>query len=156
MGVRRRVYVVVGVVIVLVVVVTAYDQLAVEPGSNSTYVLGKATPAVIWLLTLVTPFALVDFFIWLRRSNGNSTRFWWATVAVAGGFVIGFLAARNWRLDWLVEGDIEISFDRDEFLEIVVGLWIACLVALIARVVIGSSAKTLRPSDTKPVQSDVQ
>jgi hypothetical protein len=126
------VYVAAGAVFVAVVLLTAYDQLVVEYGDDASYLLGKTTPIMTWIVTLVTPFALFDFFAWLRRTRGGTSTFWWAIAAVVASFLIGWVTARRWSLEWLVEGDIEISFDRDEYLEFVVGLWSACLAALIA------------------------
>lgn len=131
MSARQWIYVVVGMAMVVVVALAAYDQVLVDYGDDSSYLLGKATPAVTWVLTLATPFALMDFFSWLRRSRGGTPVFWWATAGVLASLLIGWYVARGWSLDWLVERDIEVSFGRDEFLGIVVGLWCACLVALL-------------------------
>jgi hypothetical protein len=52
---------------------------------------------------------------------------------VVAAFLIGWFAARGWSLVWLVEGDIEVTLDGDEFLPVVVGLWSACIAALAIR-----------------------
>jgi hypothetical protein len=54
---------------VFVVAVIAYDQLVVDYGNDASYLLGKAAPAVVWVLTLATFLALGDFFVWLRRTE---------------------------------------------------------------------------------------
>ncbi|MGH8946945.1 MAG: hypothetical protein ACRDVL_12455 [Acidimicrobiia bacterium] len=133
MRLRKWGYVVIAAAMVVVIALIAYDQLFVDFGDDSSYLLGKATPAVVWVLTLATPFALGDFFAWLRRTQHGRPAFWWATVGVAAAFLIGWFAARGRSLVWLVEGDIEVTFNDDEFLEVVVGLWSACLTALLIR-----------------------
>jgi len=118
---------------VVVVAAIAYDQLVVDYGDDSSFLLGKATPAVVWVLTLTTVVALGDFFVWLRKSERDIAGFWWPTVGVLAAFLIGWFAARGWSLVWLVEGDIEITFNGDEFLPAVVGFWSACLAATLIR-----------------------
>ena len=137
---------VVGAAMVAVIALATYDQLLVNDGDDSSYVLGKATPAVAWVLTLATPVALVDFFVWLRRSQGGTPAFWWSTVGVIASVLVGWYAARGLSLDWLVEGDIEVGFDRDEFLEIVVGLWSACLAALVIWITLRARRANLSPA----------
>lgn len=135
---------VVGAAMVAVTALATYDQLLAN-GDDSPYVLGKATPAVIWVLTLAAPVALVEFFVWLRRSEGGTPAFWWATVGVMASFTVGWYAARSWSLVWLVEGDIEVTFDRDEFLEIVVALWSACLAAFASWTILRTRRNNLEP-----------
>lgn len=118
---------------IFVVAAIAYDQLVVDYGNDASYLLGKAAPAVLLVLTLATFLALGDFFVWLRRAGRGTARFWWATAGVVAAFLIGLFAARGWSLVWLVEGDIEVTLDGDEFLPVVVGLWSACFAALVIR-----------------------
>lgn len=118
---------------VVVLAAITYDQLVVDYGDDASYLLGKATPAVVSILTLATLIALGDFFVWLRRTERGAADFWWAAAGVVAAFLIGWFAARGWSLVWLVEGDIEVTLNGDEFLPVVVGLWSACLAALVIR-----------------------
>jgi hypothetical protein len=118
---------------IIVVAAIAYDQLVVDYGNDASYLLGKAAPAVVLVLTLATFLALGDFFVWLRRAERGTARLWWATAGVVAAFLIGWFAAKGWSLVWLVERDIEVTLDGDEFLPVVVGLWSACLAALVIR-----------------------
>ena len=120
-------------IFVVVVFLTAYDQLVVEYGDDDSYLLGKATPLTAWIVTLATPFALFDFFVWLWRTERNTAAFWRVTVGVVAAFLIGVFASRGWTLVWLIEGDFEVRL----FLPVFVGLWSACLAAI----VIGLHAK---------------
>ena len=133
MRLRRWVYSVVAAAMVLVLGLIMYDQLIVDLGDDSSYLLGKATPAVVWGLTLAILFGLADFITWLRRTRRGTPGFWWATVGVGAAFLIGWSSARGWSLVWLVAGDIEVSLDDDEYLPVVVGTWSASLAALLIR-----------------------
>lgn len=137
-----------GIVFLAVAILTAYDQLLVDYGDDSAYLLGKATPLATWIVTLATPFALYDFFTWARRSKR-----WWAIGVVAATFTLGWLLARDWSLQWLVQQDIEVSFDRDEFLEIMVGLWCACATALVIWVALRSDTPEREPGRANELAS---
>jgi hypothetical protein len=56
MRLRRWGYAVIATAVVVVIALIAYDQLVVDFGDDSSYLLGKATPAVVWVLPLTTPF----------------------------------------------------------------------------------------------------
>ncbi len=144
MGVRRWIYIGAGTAFIVAVLLTAFDQLVVGYGDDSAYLLGKATPAVTWILTLATPFALVDFFAWLRRSYRGTATLWWSTAGVVASFVIGWYLARGWTLEWLVEGDIEVKFGANEFLDVVVGLWGACATSLVAWLTLQSGSQATK------------
>jgi hypothetical protein len=150
MRVRSWIYLAAGVCLVVVILFTTHDQLLVDYGDDDRYLLGKATPLITWILTLVTPFALFDFFSWLRRSYRNTSAFWWATVGVVASFIVCWYLSKEWRFVWL-EGDIEISFDRDEFLEVVVGLWAASAAALIIWLILKPGTARVAPESTSGI-----
>jgi hypothetical protein len=124
---------VIAAAMVLVMGLITHDQLFVDLGDDASYLLGKATPAVVWGLTLATLFGLGELITWLRRTRGGTPGFWWAIVGVGAAFLIAWSSARGWSLVWLVEGDIEVTLDGDEYFPVVVGMWSASLAALVIR-----------------------
>lgn len=124
---------------VLLALVVAHDQLLVEYGDHSAYWLGKATPAVTWILTAIALFLTVAFLRRLWRTTEQKLAAG-VTVVMLLSFLAGWGTTRNWSLEWLVEGDIEVTLDRDEYLEVVVGIWAAFWVALVAQTILGLGA----------------
>ena len=132
-GVRLRIWIWVtaGLVLALATILTFIDPGDGEFGvGGSRYLLGKATIPVVLAASLVAPFALIEFFRWLVRTQGNPFVRYFGVGAVTAAFFGGIALSWDWRIAWLVEGDIEVDFGRDELFPVVVGLVAACLVAL--------------------------
>lgn len=138
---RSWLYGSVGAAFVIAVLLTFYDQVVIDYGDDDSYLLGKATAVVFWILTLATFFALVDFVRWLKnRVEGRAL--WLSVVGVGLGFAFGFGSTVDWSMEWLIQGDIEVTFGPSELLSVVVGLWSATAAALILWLVLRRKPET--------------
>lgn len=147
MAFRAWLYTVAALVFAAATALTWIDQLQGLFGDNrSQYLFGPAAIPVILVTMSVALFALFDFIGWVfRTQHAIRTRVWTIAWTVAA-FVLGFAVAWDWEITWLVEGDIEVSFRRDSFLPVVVGLASACGVALVSHLVLRGRARSRRPA----------